>query len=590
MTHHGMEYSALVGSMPSLRQGSFLLGDRDPWYVISPTSFCVGNMKAGQIKWRNVSFESEPPARVGFSCWLQQLEGRDFIFVFGGQVVDETRTGGAGKIHFKPSTKMFCCDVEQKKWRSVLMSDPTPPPRAHASCCALSDGALLGFGRGLPEQLKLADVWRFDVSQARIEFPDVEGCYWRQLEYSFGEPRPSPRLGASFLAVNPNTLLVFGGQVGAVGCKEDTLADDMWQMDVASRKWKSIQYAGYYPGARRGAHFVRASNTELILIGGYTSPDTASLEISMDPGGGPQMKSGTQSMMTGGASTGAASAGGGGCCLDTLVYDIELSIFTRPAIGFLPRRLSPNICVAGKVPCLVLNKRDKQAAFIQYPGAKKPPPKREEPAEEMMRNDAERILFRTRKEIDEIEQSLQGVCKEKADVKSQLDEVMAAMEPADEVREAYDEIERRKAEITRQEDVEGDLLSWISEETTYRRNASLLNRHIKNLVAAAEAKLFSEQVLEYSLEQDIDDARRLTLEADTETAYTTHAEHLERLRSLLESPEFKELLAGGAKREARKKKIEKMLKDCLPEAMGATAKSPGASRKNSARSQTSLQG
>lgn len=80
-----MEYASVPGSVPPLRGGAKLLGD-DPWYLISPTSFAVGSLKGKAVKWRNLGFSSEPPARVNFMCWLGRIEEREFVFVFGGQV------------------------------------------------------------------------------------------------------------------------------------------------------------------------------------------------------------------------------------------------------------------------------------------------------------------------------------------------------------------------------------------------------------------------------------------------------------------------------------------------------------------------
>ena len=42
----------------------------------------------------------------------------------------------------------------------------------------------------------------------------------------------------------------------------------MWKLDLKKEEWIPVKYTGYYPKPRRGGKFVKASESELILIGG----------------------------------------------------------------------------------------------------------------------------------------------------------------------------------------------------------------------------------------------------------------------------------------------------------------------------------
>eukprot|EP00392_Amoebophrya_sp_AT5.2_P009914 g9945.t1 len=384
LVHQGMEYAAVPGSVPPLRGGAKLLGD-DPWYLISPTSFAVGNLKGNAVKWRNVGFSSEPPARVSFMCWLGQIEEREFVFVFGGQVIDEV----------PPS----------------IFKDE-------------------GGGKASGSKKKKED----------------EG--------------PKLRLQPSAISLSADKLLLFGGQVGDVGCADEKLADDMWTLDVKNERWNQVKYAGYYPGARRDAFFVRASGSELILIGGHCD--------TLDPNLPPT------------AEIASPTHGGG----------------------------------AGGEAALSLAQS-------------------------------------------------QAVCKQRLDLRAQIEELQPTPEAQEETETAYAQIDQFRQNIRRQEDVEAEVLSWISEETRWRRNFGFLNRRLKNLVAAAEAKLFSEQVLEYVESGDsgeaIADHRIGELENDAEKCYGTHAQELAEVRNLLRQPEFQELLQAKGRSGTRKVKIDKLI-------------------------------
>lgn len=157
----------------------------------------------------------------------------------------------------------------------------------------------MGFGRSLPELLKLSDIWMFDFRGASIGFPEVCGCKWRRIQTAaigvdalLQNPLPAPRLQPSAISLFADKLLLFGGQVGDVGCADEKLADDMWTLDVQKERWTPVKYAGYYPGARRDAFFVRASGSELILIGGHCDtldpnlPPTAEIASPTHGGGG----------------------------------------------------------------------------------------------------------------------------------------------------------------------------------------------------------------------------------------------------------------------------------------------------------------
>ncbi|CAD7966762.1 unnamed protein product [Amoebophrya sp. A120] len=653
MTHQGMEYCPLKGSVPPIRPGAKLLGN-DPYYLVSPTSFAVGTVKQDAVKWRNVAFDGgEPPARVSFVPFLVHIDNRPFVFVFGGQLVEEVvptlkddNDGGEfgglqrgkkkkeepPKLRFTPSTKMYCCDVEQRAWRSVRMKDPTPAPRAFATAAVMerSQCAVIAFGQGLPENLKLADSWVFDYSKATISFPDIENCFWRKIyteQHAYDEPQPGPRLQpASMFLPTPKgdaeEMLIFGGQVGDVGANSDAVCDDMWKLDIKQEKWVPVKYAGYYPGARRDAYFVQASPTEVLFVGGSAellAPNASSDVVGNISSPPPSPKSGT---VAGNQSTQFSSNLGAAVaidqCLETLVFDTELAIFTRPAIGFLPKNVPGKALFLGnKLPCLFMSKKTKHG-YIQYPAPKKPPPKREEPTEELTRNDAERMLFRTRKEMDELENELQAVCKERLDLRAQIEELQAdeQQEGKMEANEAYKQIEELRQKLQKEEDLETEILHWIKEETTWRRNFSYLNRQLKNLIATAEAKYFSEQLLETAVENGLDSlpspqepqsklAKKKSMSAehlaenkmndfekDTEVAYKTHAEQIQMLRELLKTcPEYRELLQLSKIRAQQKKTRKSVIDKQMPpeflaqiSGAGGGNASSAASRKNSSAS------
>ena len=62
---------------------------------------------------------------------------------------------------------------------------------------------------------------------------------------------------------------MFGGQIGDVASDSDEVLDDLWRLDFAAEAWTQVRYTGYYPGRRKGAQLIVASETEMVLLGGF---------------------------------------------------------------------------------------------------------------------------------------------------------------------------------------------------------------------------------------------------------------------------------------------------------------------------------
>ena len=94
MTHQGIEWKAMGGKLPPWCDGSMLLGD-GPYYCAGANSLLVGTLVGNEVKWKAPPFPVEPPPRVGCTAWYQKVEGRPFVFVFGGTIPDIGNTPAA---------------------------------------------------------------------------------------------------------------------------------------------------------------------------------------------------------------------------------------------------------------------------------------------------------------------------------------------------------------------------------------------------------------------------------------------------------------------------------------------------------------
>lgn len=523
MAHQGLEWHIFKGaSPPPLPEGAKLVGN-GPYYLVGPTTVVEGKtLRTGELKWRNLQFPFEPPPRIEYAAWMGLIEEQPYVFVFGGKKLDAANAGvsssparggkdeiGASKAmdeakkqfneakkpRWSPATKMYCCDVQNSVWRTILTSDPVPTMREQPAACRIDDySAMLGFGRNIPELLKISDMWHFDSSNARVGFPDVEGCVWRRMrteKYSYSSPTPAARIDTAMVSTTSGVYL-YGGRVGAIGSTPDSVTDDMWKLSVKEEKWFPVKYSGYYPGPRRNAHLLRVNDTELVLFGGFPEIDKKKEDGAGASSPSNRSMPGSPLAAAGNLLRGGLRGAGGSPksaqqkekqYLDVLIFDCRLHIFTRPSIGFLPRNVSTSCFVSDRVPCLYLGRNTERTsieakdgsvhergnggvAMLRYPAEQKVKKKLREPGIEQSMNDAEKHLFNIRREMDEIDVRVQHAFEEKLDVQHRLDEVISSKNEED-ARLAFKQIEDLKDAIRYEEMIENETMSYIAEEITY---------------------------------------------------------------------------------------------------------------------------
>lgn len=195
--------------------------------------------------WRQIVPRLAPCSRSSHK--LSAISGKAYLF--GGEATARHAIDSA--VHV----------LDGDSWTKLEISGSEPPPRVGHAQCSVRDNSMLLFGGRTDVSMgegNLDDTWLFDAGSGA----------WTQLDLR-GEA-PSPRSFHCATAAG-DKVYIFGG------CGADGRLADLYELDLASRRWTAMPPSPDLPG-RGGATFeASADGRSLWVCAGFAGEETNDL-------------------------------------------------------------------------------------------------------------------------------------------------------------------------------------------------------------------------------------------------------------------------------------------------------------------------
>jgi hypothetical protein len=183
------------------------------------------------------------------------------VFITGGEKADGSGFG-------YPMTYKLSYDGGAANQLKYTQLAPLPIDLAHHASVMLSNGTLLVLGGYTPsskDHLPLVLAYSLDTTDPKAIW------YTIHLSAAATDGVPPERRGhAATYVASTETVLIFGGMTGGM---QGAPLDDVWELDLAARQWRSVQGAGKKraeaegPGGRYD-HTAVAAGDQILIFGG----------------------------------------------------------------------------------------------------------------------------------------------------------------------------------------------------------------------------------------------------------------------------------------------------------------------------------
>ncbi|CAE6356480.1 unnamed protein product [Rhizoctonia solani] len=193
----------------------------------------AGNSTAMRLKARLVKTTGEAPSpRSNHGSALVN----ELLVVWGG---------------FRVDNFVYTLNTNTNHWTKFDIQ-PAPSPRQLHAICSYGNMLILFGGHDTRDYLN--DLWSLDVSALERGSPK-----WEQIQIVPGSPSPTGRRGHMIFAYG-SQLFLFGGRAG------ESICNDMWCFDMATRIWAEIACSGDVPTSR--GNFAGGLVGDMIYISG----------------------------------------------------------------------------------------------------------------------------------------------------------------------------------------------------------------------------------------------------------------------------------------------------------------------------------